>query len=239
MGNETRVRLSKQMMRTRSLLIGAVVPLVASCGGASPYRDDALSRGEVPDAVYFIIDTSESMNDRVSIVNGGSDRKIEIAARAVSGLASELNGLSQVGLRTYPDPRGRECNGGKLLVEIEEKSGRTVQSRVAGVRGESTTPTAEALIAAATDVRDHGSPVTVVLVSDGYSSCLEPCMAVEELSINTDWQIITVGFDLGDEGSEELRCIAGASGGKYVNAADGEELQELFGDPDRLFSVTG
>lgn len=239
MRNGVSVVRSKRIAR-QSFLATCVLPvLVLGCGGASPYREEALSIEGAPESVYFIVDTSESMNDQVAIVNGGRDPKIEIAARAVSGLADDLNAVSQVGLRIYPDPLGSECNAGNLRIDLGRASGRIVKSQLAGIRGESMTPTAEALVAAARDVRAFGAPVTVVLVSDGYSSCDEPCSTVRRLSASTDWTIITVGFDLGNDGSEELRCIADAAGGKYVNAADGAELEELFGDPDRLFSVTG
>ncbi|MDA2989736.1 MAG: hypothetical protein O2815_11730 [Actinomycetota bacterium] len=81
--------------------------------------------------------------------------------------------------------------------------------------------------------------MTVVLVSDGLSSCDDPCFVAQELDPVTDWNFIAIGFDLLGDGAEELRCIADVTGGRYLSAADGAELEALFGDPNQLFRVTG
>lgn len=209
------------------------------CGGTSPYREQALSSATFPDAVYFVIDTSDSMNEQVSTLAGGTESKIDVAVRAVGDLASELESTSALGLRSYPNPASYPCNGGMLHQQLETTTGQAIESHVRGIRGSSNTPTAEALTAAADDIRRYGDPATVILLSDGYSTCDDPCTTARTLSTSTDWTVITIGFDLGDEGSDELRCIAEATGGQYVNVTDGAELEALFSDPDRLFSVTG
>ena len=220
-------------------IIGAISLLAAACGGSSPYREQALSGNVLPEAVYFIIDTSDSMNDSVAVLGGGSDSKISVAKRALGDLVTELAGSVDLGLRSYPDPFLNYCNEGLLLQRLGPTSASQIREEVNGLVARSGTPTAEALEAAAADIRSYGEPTTVVLLSDGLSGCADPCMAARNLSSSTDWSVITIGFDLGSEGSSELRCIAQATGGQYVNASDGAELEALFSDPDRLFSVTG
>jgi len=79
----------------------------------------------------------------------------------------------------------------------------------------------------------------VVLISDGLSNCGDPCDVVQRLSSTVDWRITTIGFDLGVSGSSELQCMADASGGSYLNASDGAELETIFSDATTLFSVSG
>ena len=222
-----------------SALLVAITLLVGSCGGTSPYAEVALRASFPLETVYFVIDTSGSMADVVSrSVATSSLPKIESAQRALQSLTSILEPEIEIGIRSYPAAPDEECPSGRLDLALGQHDRATIDEVIAGLVADGRTPTAEALEAAAEDIVNHGRPVTVVLLSDGESNCDNPCAVVERLNMSTDWRIITVGFDISAEGADELRCIARATGGKYVSAADSTELEAAFSDPDRLFSVT-
>lgn len=226
-------------MKRHVLGLSLLAVVAISCGGPSPYRDQALTGNLKPEAVYFIIDTSDSMNEGVSVLGGGRESKIEVAKRSLSDLAGTLADSTDLAVRSYPDPFAGECNSGVLLQPIGRTTAQNVRSEVSRLYATNLTPTAEALRAAARDIQQYGKQTTVVLLSDGLSSCDDPCDAARDLNRSTDWTVVTIGFDLGSDGSGELRCIANATEGQYLNVADGAELEALFNDPDRLFSVTG
>ncbi len=186
-----------------------------------------------------MIDTSGSMSDSVSTLGGTRSTKMSIASRALRDISIQLSGRSSIGLRSYPDPNGGQCNSGVLRSQLSESNGVALNNAISRLTPSGDTPTAEALRAAAADISRSGKPATVVLLSDGISNCADPCRAAIELSRSTDWKVITIGFDLGTSGSDELRCIADATGGRYLNASDGAALEELFRDARRIFSVTG
>jgi Ca-activated chloride channel family protein len=221
------------------ILVCILLPVSVACGGESPYRDLALSPSKIPDSIYFLIDTSGSMSDSVSAVGGTRSTKMNIATRALSDISVQLSGRSTIGLRSYPDPNGGLCNSGVLRSQLSESNESALNNAISRLTPSGDTPTAEALRAAAADISRSGKPATVVLLSDGTSNCADPCSAAIELSRSTDWKVITIGFDLGASGSDELRCIADATGGRYLNASDGAALEELFRDARRIFSVTG
>lgn len=221
------------------LYLTTILVVVSACGGVSPYRDLATGAGNTPDAVYFLIDTSGSMDDRVQSIRGGSERKIDVAVRSVRQLAQELASSSKLALRSYPDPSAPICDSGILRSDLRFLDSSQINRSIDGLRAGGATPTAEALRAAATDIRRSGQPATLILLSDGFSTCEDPCSAAAELDRSTDWTVITIGFDLGNSGSDELACIADVTGGRYINASDGAALEELFSSSSQLFSVTG
>lgn len=212
---------------------------LVGCGGASPYRELANEFPALPSSVYFVIDSSSSMNADVQALGGGQESKIRIARRSLNLLHEALGTSATTTLRAFPGGSPERCSAGTLALGPGVHSRDRFERAAGEIRGEGDTPTAEALRAVSADVRMLGGPVTVVLLSDGLSSCDDPCFVAQELDPVTDWNFIAIGFDLLGDGAEELRCIADVTGGRYLSAADGAELEALFGDPNQLFRVTG
>lgn len=212
---------------------------LAACGGESPYRSQALGSATIPDSVLIIVDTSSSMEDEVTSLSGGLERKIDVASRSISTLVSQIPPSSATGLWQYPDPWGYSCNGGRSLVDLSAGANSQVRNATQSLEALGDTPTAEALESAARSVQNQPGTTAIILISDGLSNCGDPCAVVQRLNGTVDWRITTIGFDLGTSGSSELQCMADASGGKYLNASDGAELETIFADATKLFSVSG
>lgn len=212
---------------------------LVGCGGESPYRNQAFGSRSIPDSVFIIVDTSGSMEEQVTSLSGRLERKIDIASRSISTLTSQIPRSSAMGLWQYPDPWGYSCNDGLSLVDLSTGANDQVTNATRGLEAWGDTPTAEALEAAAASIRNQSGTTAVILISDGLSNCGDPCDVVQRLSSSVDWRITTIGFDLGVSGSSELRCMADASGGSYLNASDGAELETIFSDATTLFSVSG
>jgi len=228
-----------RMTKCRFVPFGLSAFLLSNCGGASPYRDLAEEFPALPSSVYFVIDSSGSMNEDVRALGGGQESKIRIARRSLRLLHDALGSSSRTTLRAFPGGRSTSCSSGQLVLGPGEHSRDDFRRAVDGLQGAGDTPTAEALRSVSSDIRSSGEPATVILLSDGMSSCDDPCFTAQELDPVTDWDFISIGFDLLGDGAVELRCIADVTGGRYLSASDGAELEELFGDPDQLFRVTG
>lgn len=221
--------------------LGAVITIgvLTSCSGVSPYREQALSSGgSTPDAVLFVVDSSGSMEEDVRTIGSSLAPKIEVARNALSTLGASLPAETRVGLLPYPQSGfTQECSPGSPLLDIDQLGSGTFERAVSRLYAGGSTPTAETLVVAADMIEAAGETVTLLLISDGLSSCGDPCAVARDLDRTTDWNVITIGFDLGNP--EELRCIADVTGGRFINADDGAALEELFGDLDELFSVSG
>lgn len=94
-----------------------------------------------------------------------------------------------------------------------------------------TTPTPGALLGAADELRDVTGPKIVLLISDGASTCGDPCPTAASIKddLGADFAAVTVGFRAPDSAADELRCIAEVTGGEYFPADDEAGLAEAIG----------
>lgn len=80
---------------------------------------------------------------------------------------------------------------------------------------------------------EYGNPTvsgdgTIILISDGASTCSDPCEVVESSSINIT--VHTVGFLLAGDADalNELACIADSTGGVALSVEEAEDLSEVL-----------
>ncbi|WP_048833359.1 hypothetical protein [Nocardia cyriacigeorgica] len=134
------------------------------------------------------------------------------------------------GVWTYPG--SDSCSGGAFVDGVDmrplDPALRTqMTADVLALRPNGDTPTAPALRAAADELsKRHYAAATIILVSDGESTCGgDPCVAVKDIvASGVDLTVHTVGFELSGEGRDQLKCIADATGGGYHDAQHGGEL---------------
>lgn len=204
----------------------AVMTLVACCAilpssevNASPNVEE--SSIDSAHAVHLVVDLSGSMNDS----DGNGRVKIE---GAKSALLQFLDGVPDglaVGLRTYPGGGGWGCDDGELRFPPDTGNVDSVSKEILALQASGTTPTAEALRAAADDVQ--GFSATIILVSDGESDCGDPCLAASEIAAEgVDLDVITVGFEISSQGKEELECIANKLDGTYIDVTEAADIAE-------------
>lgn len=183
---------------------------------------------EAPGAtpVVMVVDTSGSMAEE----DGTGTVKLEGAKQAILGFLRTVEPDSPIGLRTYPHAAGGNCGPGVQRFPVQRRNPTSMAATVRVLQADGDTPTAEAMEAGVADLRRAGyRQGTLVVVSDGESTCAPPCDAAETIAAGgIQVQALMVGFRISDEGREELECIANALGGTYVDATDGENLAEVF-----------
>ena len=209
------------------------VSLVAVALLAGTAAAPAASAQDLPEEVHpimLVVDTSGSMSDED---DGGKRRKIDGAKLAILNFLDSVQSGTTIGMRAYPAAGG--CDTGQTLATLSPVDVPALSRRVRALQPDGNTPTAEALRAAAKDLKAGGAARgTIVLVSDGESTCDDPCEAAKEIAADGfDLQAITVGFRISPGGREELECIADALDGRYVDAESGDALSDAVVEASR------
>lgn len=175
----------------------------------------------------LIVDASDSMT-----TDDAPGPRIDAAKRAATGLVNALPDGSHVALLTYGTGTGTKrsehaagCKDVRTLVPLGPLDRDTVNSAIAQITPRGFTPIAESLRAAAELLPAQGE-ASIVLISDGEDTCQPPpCEVAQQLKrANSHLEISTVGFRTDGDASAQLRCIAEATGGLFVEAANEAQL---------------
>lgn len=185
--------------------------------------------------IQVVLDRSDSMGETVSSgTTGASVRKIDAAKSAVLDLIERSDRGQELGVLAYPGGSNEieGCTSGQEIVRLGALDRGSAQQAVRKLGIEGGTPTAPALLRAAEIMERRGvMNGVIVLVSDGESNCgtTPVCDVADELrNRGFELTVNSVGFDIAADSvaAEELRCVADATGGVYLEATDAEALRE-------------
>ncbi len=200
----------------------ATLSLSSKAALGPPTFDEIAVASPTDGPVMIVADISGSMNDSIA-----SGVKIEVAKQAILNFIRQVEPGTPVGLWAYPTG-GASCGNGASVFDVADRDPATMEAVVRSLSADGGTPTAEALLASFESMRDRGYEAgTVVLVSDGESTCDPPCEAARVLSESGfALQFLGVGFgDITEAGQGELDCIAETTDGTSVAAEDQDALQ--------------
>ncbi|TFV87163.1 GDSL-type esterase/lipase family protein [Blastococcus sp. CT_GayMR16] len=226
--------MRRRLQRLAAVAAATLVCLVLPGGAVGPSTaapgDPADPAAEVAggNPILLVLDTSGSMGED----DGTGTIKIEGAKNALLNLLARLPLDTHIGMRTYPAASGG-CDSGSIDIGLARRDPGDMSASIRAVTADGDTPTAEALAAAAEDIKSRGySQGTIVLVSDGEHTCDDPCEVARSIrDQGIGLTVDTVGFRIDDAGAQELQCISGATGGTYTpvddSAALGDRLAAL------------
>jgi Ca-activated chloride channel family protein len=205
-------------------LLCALAALIAALAPAT-----ARAQAPEPRSVLLLLDASKSMNEDA----GNGPTRLDAAKAAVNDLVGALPADAQVGLRVYGSEvaesgRRAGCRDTRLVVPVGALDRTAVRERVQALQGRGRTPIGRSLRAAADDLPAAGKR-TVILVSDGGDNCAppDPCRAAEAVAQRgVKLNISVVGLQVNPRVRAQLRCIAKAGGGAYVDAGDAQALRD-------------
>ncbi len=206
----------------KAFLVAAALVVVMFCW--APAASAAQKR-----TIILVVDISDSMN---------SDGRLIQAQAALRSTIGALDKNDVVGLHTFSGNCG---DGGDLIVPPGTGNRDELRREVDNLTAFGGTPTPDAIRAAVSEFPDDSSEKVLMLVSDGESSCEDPCEVVTQVQQDTGVEFVahTVGFQTDDEAdqelNEQLNCIAEVTGGKFFAAEDekaiADSLEEALATP--------
>ncbi|MEM7061516.1 MAG: hypothetical protein AAF557_28400 [Pseudomonadota bacterium] len=187
----------------------------------------AIRAAELPDGVYIIYDSSNSMWAALP----DKSRKYEAARAAMRELAGRDLGGRQVALRMYGHRRKNDCADSELMVPFSppaDAAGKMVDA-MQSARPTGRTPIDLSLRKALIDFGDRKG--SIILISDGIESCdADPCALVKAWrEKDIDITVNVVGLGLKGKEKAAMECIADAAGTEYHDAFSAGELIDSLG----------
>lgn len=207
-----------------SIAVGAPVATPDNNSTSDPFGEHT--------PMMVVLDTSGSMNDEIDSVLGNGGRRIDSAQAALLDLVAALGAGQPYGMIAYPGrdaPTVDGCSTGRIETPLADLDPAQASAQIRRMTPDGDTPTGPALLRASQAITDRygeDSIGVIVLVSDGESNCgTPPCEVAGDIrAAGIDVQVNTVGLQIDGPGEDELRCIADATGGRYVGVDDGDEL---------------
>lgn len=230
-------------------LLGAPAGPAAAVPDAPPGSTET---GRAP--LMIVFDASGSMK----LDDADGKPRIDAARSAVRRVIGDLPDDATVGLQTYGTKTGADaseqalgCQDVTVLQPVAALDRDALRDGVEGIAPSGYSPIGLALNTAADALPDTGKR-TVLLVTDGYDYCAtpEPCEVAGRLADSApDLTVHVLGVDVSDADAQQLRCIATATGGRYIDADDdttddaAEQLAPLlaagYQRPLRTFRASG
>ncbi len=213
------------------LQVGAEQTLLQG-GAQGTLLQAAVEHEGTPANILFLIDSSASMKEKISVGGeSGKEPKMEAAKRVLQEALSRIPNDVNLGLRVFGNGfRGdfTDCQTSTLLAPIGKNNRRKIIEAARVMAPYGLTPLTYALMQAEQDLRYVVGPKTVILISDGAETCGgDPCAYIDRLSrigVKMKIDIVGLGLRRDKDAQEQLNCIAQKSGGTYYDANTSADL---------------
>lgn len=177
------------------------------------------------DRAIIILDASGSMWGQIE-----GRPKLEIARETLKKVLPTIPADLELGLMAYGHREKGNCNDIELVVPPAAGTAEEISSAADRMQFIGKTPLSESVRRAAEDLRYAESKSTVILITDGIETCeADPCAvarALEESGV--DFTVHVVGFGLTEDEGRKVACLADETGGRYIQASDGEGLEDAL-----------
>lgn len=204
----------------RALALGIAF---ASAALAAP----AATTAPAPGDTMIVLDASGSMWAQIA-----GKTKMDIARSVLGELVAKLPAEKRVGLVTYGHREKANCKDIEQIAAVG--TDRAAIVKAAGVLNpKGKTPVSDSVIFAAEKLDYTHKKASVVLVSDGQETCgKDPCAvgrALEAAGVDLTVHIVGFGLESATEAAG-LRCLAEATGGRYIDAKNAGELTKALNE---------
>lgn len=227
----TPTRPVRSFLLTLLAILAVMVSACTSADSGSATSEESSTQPKIVAEIAptaLVIDASDSM-----LIDDAPGLRIDAAKRAANTLIDALPTDSEFAILTYgtgtgnsPEEYGAGCVDVTEVVPLGALDKDASHAAVDGLVARGYTPIAESLRRAAA-VLPTDEPAAIVLISDGEDICADPpCNVARQLALDhPELQISTVGFKTEGQASADLKCIADATGGVFVTAANPAQLE--------------
>ena len=208
-----------------------VTPELETCELPEGLTDQADSASAL--RIVIALDASGSM---AGVIDGG--QKMDIAREAIRKFSDAIPQDTKVGLLVYghrgsnkASGKQESCSAIEMVYPLQLLNMSDFSAAIDSINPTGWTPIEGALNQAGNVLAsDHDSTNIIYLVSDGIETCggdpVNAATALQAAEVKT--VINVIGFDVDDVAQQQLRDVALAGGGDYVEARDAEELNAVF-----------
>ena len=174
----------------------------------------------------LILDSSGSMWGQVDGV-----AKYQVARKVIGNVLQDIGQNVNMGVMAYGHRRKGDCTDIQTVIPVGKVNAPRYMSSIRKINPKGKTPISAAVRQAAETLRFTEEKATIVLISDGLETCdADPCALSAELEkLGIDFTVHVVGFDLGNEDTRTLSCLADNTGGMFLQAGNANELTDAIG----------
>ena len=178
------------------------------------------AHGQTSGRTMLVLDGSGSMWGRID-----ERPKIGIAREAIDSMLAAWPEGRDIGLMAYGHRAEGDCGDIETLLPPGPLDRAAFRAAMEGVSPRGKTPIGASVEQAAGQLAGRDAPASVIVVTDGLETCgADLCALGERLAGGgTDLTAHVVGFDIEDS-EGQLACLAEATGGRYLAAADAQSL---------------
>jgi len=206
LGKDMNLRKFSKLMMNMGVALGLL-------GGAASANEN----------VIMVLDGSGSMWGQID-----GKTKIEIARDVIGDMVQDWDANTNLGLVAYGHRNEGDCTDIETLIPAAPVNAEAFMTTVNGINPKGKTPITEAVRKAAEALRYKDEKATVILVSDGLETCnADPCALATDLENGgVDFTTHVIGFDISQEESAGLSCLAENTGGRFLRASNATELTD-------------
>lgn len=245
---------NRNMNKISGLIIGIILttlvalPVFAKKQGASVYKQGELIKQQVKvytpgayqkgDAVQSGIGINGDVIELVVDYSGSMDRWIKLAISTLKSILPKISPDTNVGLRVLGQNSGQSfvttlfsgCQISSQIVRPAKQNSSNIISGLNKTKIGSATPLTYALkrtIYGDFAGISHKTKKKIVLVTDGEESCGgNPCEFIRTIAAKRKDIVIDVIIV---NGSNNLRCLSDATGGRYYNINNAQDFGTAMG----------
>lgn len=175
----------------------------------------------------IVLDASGSMWGQID-----GKPKLEIARETLRSVLPTIPADRELGLMAYGHRQKGSCTDIELVVEPAAGTADAIAAAADKMKFLGKTPLSDAVRQAAEALRYTEDKATVVLITDGIETCnADPCALGKELEQSgVDFTAHVVGFGLSRDEGRQVACLAENTGGRYIQASDGQGLNEALSE---------
>ncbi|MCG3087892.1 vWA domain-containing protein [Sporosarcina cyprini] len=183
-----------------------------------------------PGKAIILLDASSSM-----LLSVEGKQKMAIAKRATSRFASTIGMRDDVSLVVYghagtqnQSDKELSCTTIEEVYPMSAFDAAKFKDAVDGVEAKGWTPIAEAIKFAREQSEGSTENLTVYIVSDGAETCGgDPVAEAKAFAEANDGRKVNIiGFDVDQQGEQQLKAVAEAGKGEYISAKTIDELDQ-------------
>ncbi|MGI9450950.1 MAG: vWA domain-containing protein, partial [Geminicoccaceae bacterium] len=181
----------------------------------------------------LVLDASGSMWGQID-----GTPKIAIARDVIQGLLGDWSSKVELGLTAYGHREKGNCADIETLAPVGPVNAQSMMAAIEGLNPKGKTPLTAAVRQAAETLKYTEEKATVILVSDGEETCdLDPCEIGRVLeNTGVDFTAHIISFDVPEEDTAGLRCLASETGGVFLEARNANELKDAMSEANEIIA---